>query len=185
VVAGEVTELWFGNVREPVEPETGDLTIDKFHDLSEDGVYDEGEDGIEGVEFTIVGPGGYSATATTDANGEISLTGLEPGEYTATETLPEGWKNTTPLVQSVVVVAGEEAQLFFGNIEESEPKPEPEPEPEPEPDPDDDDFLPYTPEDDEEDYLPFTGGEYALLIGAAMAAATLGGALRRRSDHTA
>jgi hypothetical protein len=85
----------------------------------------------------------------------------------------------------VVVVAGEEAQLFFGNIEESEPKPEPEPEPEPEPDPDDDDFLPYTPEDDEEDYLPFTGGEYALLIGAAMAAATLGGALRRRSDHTA
>ena len=179
IVADGLTELYFGNIEEPAEPETGDLTIDKFHDLSKDGLYDEGEDGLEGVDFTIEGPNGYSNTGTTDANGEIHLTGLEPGEYTVTETLPEGWKNTTDLVQVVVVVAGEEAQVSFGNIEE------PEPEPKPEPEPDDGDFLPYTPDDDEEDYLPFTGGEYALLLGAAAAAATLGGALRRRSDHTA
>ena len=39
------------------------------------------------------------------------------------------------------------------------------------------------PEEDEEPYLPFTGGEYVMLLGAAVAAALVGVVLRLRSER--
>ncbi|MEA5075143.1 MAG: SdrD B-like domain-containing protein [Coriobacteriia bacterium] len=134
VVAGQTAELWFGNVEIPDEPE-GDLAVHKFHDLDEDGVFDEGEPMLEGWEFTlehdapqvffrvpsmtlfeVVGSG------MTDADGHLHFGALVPGEYTVTETLQEGWTNTTPLSQDVTVVDGPTAHLWFGNVEIPEPE---------------------------------------------------------------
>jgi hypothetical protein len=39
------------------------------------------------------------------------------------------------------------------------------------------------PEEEEEPYLPFTGGEYVMLLGAAVAAALVGVVLRLRSER--
>jgi uncharacterized repeat protein (TIGR01451 family) len=127
VVAGETAELWFGNITTEAPPETGDLVIYKFEDLDEDGIWDEGiEPMLEDWEFTVTvetPPIALNAimligSGDTDADGELWFYELDPGTYTATETLKDGWTNTTPLVQSVEVVAGETAELWFGNVEE-------------------------------------------------------------------
>lgn len=84
---------------------------------------------LEGWEFTLYrepevaeGPMMSAIAAVdsgmTDENGELLFSGLEPGEYTVTETLQDGWTNTTPLSQDVTVVDGQTASLWFGNIEE-------------------------------------------------------------------
>ncbi len=115
VVAGQTAELWFGNVEIP-EPE-GDLMVHKFHDLDEDGVFDEGEPMLEGWEFTLTAGEETVGSGMTDADGHLHFGALVPGEYTATETLMDGWTNTTPLAQDVTVVDGQTAHLWFGNVE--------------------------------------------------------------------
>ena len=115
VVAGQTAELWFGNVEIP-EPE-GDLMVHKFHDLDEDGVFDEGEPMLEGWEFTLTAGEETVGSGMTDADGHLHFGALVPGEYTATETLMDGWINTTPLAQDVTVVDGQTAHLWFGNVE--------------------------------------------------------------------
>ena len=115
------SEKRFGNIIEELPPEEGDLVIYKFHDLDEDGEYDEGEPMLEGWEFEIFVGQSLTATGTTGADGSLSFPGLDPGEYSATETLVSGWVNTTPLTQSATVVDGETAELWFGNIEEELP----------------------------------------------------------------
>lgn len=54
---------------------TGGLVVKK---TSEDGK-------IEGFKFQITGPNNYNKTLTTDSNGEISISGIAPGEYTVKE----------------------------------------------------------------------------------------------------
>ena len=58
----------------------------------------------------------------TDENGELLFSDLALGKYTVTETLQDGWTNTTPLSQDVTVVAGETAELWFGNVEIPDPE---------------------------------------------------------------
>jgi uncharacterized repeat protein (TIGR01451 family) len=131
VVDGETAELWFGNIEEELPPEEGDLVIYKFHDLDEDGVYDDGEPMLEDWEFTVtvesepiledqITPSAIMliGTGLTDENGMLEFTGLAPAEYTITETLKDGWVNTTPLTQKGTVVDGETTEVWFGNIEE-------------------------------------------------------------------
>jgi protocatechuate 3,4-dioxygenase beta subunit len=134
VVDGETTEVWFGNIEEELPPEEGDLVIYKFHDLDEDGVYDDGEPMLEDWEFTVtvesepiledqITPSAIMliGTGLTDENGMLEFTGLAPAEYTITETLKDGWVNTTPLTQKGTVVDGETTEVWFGNIEEELP----------------------------------------------------------------
>jgi hypothetical protein len=131
VVDGETTELWFGNIEQELPPEEGDLVIYKFHDLDEDGEYDEGEPMLEDWEFTVtvetpplqidqVTPSAIMliGTGLTDGDGMLEFLGLDPAEYTVTETLQAGWVNTTPLTQVATVVDGETTELWFGNVEE-------------------------------------------------------------------
>ncbi|MDZ4167677.1 MAG: SpaA isopeptide-forming pilin-related protein, partial [Coriobacteriia bacterium] len=116
------SEKRFGNIITD-EPE-GDLIVYKYHDLNENGEYDDGEPMLEDWEFTLtqstppITASAISlvATGTTDVDGELLFGGLEPGEYTVTETLQDGWTNTTPLSQDVTVVDGQTASLWFGNI---------------------------------------------------------------------
>jgi hypothetical protein len=88
---------------------------------------------LEDWEFTVTreGEGVVDVNAAyimligiglTDADGELSYTGLEPGDdYVVTETLQSGWSNTTPLTQYPDIVAGQTAVLWFGNIPDEAP----------------------------------------------------------------
>ena len=116
VVEDETAHVWFGNAQIP-DPE-GDLVVYKFHDLDEDGVYDEGEPMLEDWEFTLTDGETEIDSGLTDASGELLFGSLVPGEYTVTETLEDGWTNTTPLSQDVTVVDGQTVSLWFGNVEE-------------------------------------------------------------------
>jgi len=163
IVGGETATLYFGNVVEPLAPETGNVLIHKFLDDNENGVLDTGEQFLSGWSFAIRnGEGVVVATGSTNAAGEVGFE-LAPGVYTVTETLTAGWANTTALTQSFTVVAGQTAHVYFGNAES---------------------FLPFTPSPTvdttpDDPFLPFTGGEYLALIAAALASTVAGAALRR------
>ncbi len=75
----------------------------KFEDLDENGIQDPGEPGMEGVTIYVdqnnngvLDPGELSAT--TDESGQYILEGLEGGDHVIREVVPDGYRQTTPLV---------------------------------------------------------------------------------------
>lgn len=83
----------------PDEPDKASLRIIKRNPSGK---------GLAGAKFEITGPDGYSKQATTPSNGIIKLTGLEPGEYTVTETAPPaGHKLAEPASATVTIAPGE------------------------------------------------------------------------------
>ncbi len=66
-----------------------------FVDADNDGTYEIGENGIEGVEITLIGTDIYGnaveLTVLTDGNGDYEFTGLNPGNYQIIEGQPEGY----------------------------------------------------------------------------------------------
>ncbi len=106
----------FGNYELP------EITIIKFNDPNFDGYYDpeihELVDSI--VMFDIEGSafegdeGFYFET--------LSVTGkwsfyVDVGYWVVTEQLPEGWVNTTPLIQNYTLGPGDHWQVEFGNVQ--------------------------------------------------------------------
>lgn len=126
IAAGDDKELWFGNIPVEEDPETGDLVVHKFRDDNENQRWDAGEPMLEDWHFTLTHeslPPQPSASAIelvgqgdTGADGTVTFTELQPGQLYVTETLQDGWENTTDLKQSVEIVAGETAHVWFGNI---------------------------------------------------------------------
>lgn len=91
---GEEKKLYFGNKKPQL--------ITKFEDRNANGAMDAGEKGLAGWTFDIKGP--VTTTKTTDANGQININDLPPGDYAVTEKLIDAaWYNTTPVTQSVKV----------------------------------------------------------------------------------
>src|SRR5262245_49357352 len=82
----------FGNFRNATKYGTN------FNDLNNNHVRDAGEPGLSGWEIRLIIPGGVVAgTATTDANGHYSFTGITPGiNYLVCEVLKTGWEQTFP-----------------------------------------------------------------------------------------
>ncbi|MDZ4179414.1 MAG: SdrD B-like domain-containing protein, partial [Coriobacteriia bacterium] len=104
------------SVPKPVEPTEGDLIVYKFEDLNENGEWDEGEPMLEDWAFTLYDAEDVEVdSGLTDINGELPFGELEAGDYSVTETLQSGWVNTTLLTQTVTIVAGQTAELWFGN----------------------------------------------------------------------
>ncbi|NBC16994.1 MAG: T9SS type A sorting domain-containing protein [Bacteroidetes bacterium] len=110
VESGQIVEgVDFGNT----QPQVG-LSGTKFEDLNANGQRDAGEPGLEG--WTIQLDDGSSTT--TDANGAYGFTNLEPGTYTVSEVLQQGWTQSFPEEGSYTVTleAGEFREgLDFGN----------------------------------------------------------------------
>lgn len=72
------------------------------------------EDGkVDGIRFSITGEG-YSATKTTNAQGEIDITDLNPGVYTVTEQAVD--KYEPQAVQRVTIVSGQTSTVHFNNV---------------------------------------------------------------------
>ena len=93
-----VTDLDFGN--QEILP--GEIRGSKWNDLDGDGERDEGEPGIE--NWTIYLDDNQNGeldegeiSTVTDANGEYVFTDVEPGSYTVTELVEEGWQPTFPV----------------------------------------------------------------------------------------
>ena len=84
---------------------TGGLVVKK---TSEDGK-------IEGFKIQITGPNNYKETLTTDSNGEISISGLAPGEYTVKEVdVPNIY--VQPEEQTVTVNGNSTTTITINNI---------------------------------------------------------------------
>jgi hypothetical protein len=73
---------------------------------------------VPGTQFvvSISGPGGYSDSYAFDcAGGTYLFTDMPTGDYTITETVPEGWL-ALGLPQTVTVSKGETAAVTFTNL---------------------------------------------------------------------
>ncbi len=99
----------------------------KWNDLDGDGIWDEGEPGLEG--WTIWAECGYwvgeveyylLAFDITDASGYYEMASLPPGTYTVWEEAPEGeddWIPTSPAMVYVDIIGHTEARVDFLNFE--------------------------------------------------------------------
>ncbi len=106
--------LIYGAVSDPVKTQlnitvpTGSCQLTKTSD-----------DGAKaGFKFTLTkSDGSYTKDGTTDANGKITWTGLQPGTYTVTEKLTsaQSGKYQTLASKTVTVTAGSTATVSFAN----------------------------------------------------------------------
>jgi hypothetical protein len=111
--SGEVHEVVFGNVQ------YGCVKAMKYNDANANGEYDEGEKPVEGVKFVLSGKAVNGDVVYdekwSDDKGKVKWCELLPGDYKVTEVVPEGWKASTPVEQSVTVTPGGVTKLKFGN----------------------------------------------------------------------
>ncbi len=87
-----------------------------FHDANNNGVRDPGEQGIPGVSVRLTGTDGNGAvdkTVVTDPSGFYNFDNLLPGNYTITETQPNGFIDGTDSIGSQGGTAGDD---LFTNI---------------------------------------------------------------------
>lgn len=82
----------------------GDMKLVK---TSEDGI-------VAGINFTITGANGFSKTVTTNANGEINIANLAPGNYQISEYTDV--KYVPQETQTVTIVSGQTASVQFSNV---------------------------------------------------------------------
>lgn len=85
-----------GLVEEPVGPELGSIGDFVFLDDNQNGIQDDGEDGVAGLTVTLRDRGGFVGTTTTDDDGFYLFDGLEAGDYRVNFTAPEGLAFTEP-----------------------------------------------------------------------------------------
>ena len=104
----EIDDVNFGNFK------LGEICGVKFNDLNGNGKKDDGEPGLAGWTITLT-PGG--ATMVTDADGHYCFSGLFTGDYTLTETLQDGWKQTLAPDGVSITSSGQEIDnVNFGNF---------------------------------------------------------------------
>lgn len=110
----------FGNFRQPEENATkSSLSGAKFEDSDGNGLWDQGEAGLEGWTIELKQSGRSIGTTTTGSGGEYKFGGLSPGDYEVSEVAQAGWTQTHPAngtyrlnIGSGEVVPG----LDFGNL---------------------------------------------------------------------
>jgi hypothetical protein len=94
----------------------GSISGMKYNDKNGNGVKDAGDNGLAG--WTINLTGSATASATTDANGNYSFTGLTSGTYTVREVAQNGWTQTSANPADVNLTAGQNVTgVNFGNFQ--------------------------------------------------------------------
>ena len=94
--------------------QTGLISGTVFSDINGDGIKQTGEPGLSGVTVTLKQGATTITSTTTIANGSYSFAGQEAGNYTIEVTTPADFSPTTPLSESVSLVAGGSSQANFG-----------------------------------------------------------------------
>lgn len=107
-------------------PTNGNLCIQKFSDLDQDGILDTKEPLLPGWAFTISQGQSLVMTAVTTSTGGVCFP-LPVGTYTVAEVLQAGWVPTTPASQTVFIPGGTMVFLTFGNHQLTEQVPNPGP----------------------------------------------------------
>lgn len=99
-------------------PVTSSLTGQVYVDSNRNGIFDEGETGIEGVSIGLTGTDDLGnpvvLTAVTNANGTYTFGGLRAGSYTITESQPVDYFDAE---ESVGTLGGELGQDRVANIQ--------------------------------------------------------------------
>jgi len=111
----------------------GEIIAFKYYDVNQNGVYDyerNGEDNpigdyqLEGWEICLC-DGNDVNCQLTDEMGFVDFGCLSPGAYTVCETPQGGWVNSQPDGEppcyTVMLHAGEQVRLHFGNYEDDPP----------------------------------------------------------------
>ena len=89
-------------------PTSGDVSGHVFDDEDGDGVRDDGEPGLAGVDVSVTDASGGESAASTDGAGDFVLTGLAVGDANLVYATPSGRALTTGNAsQAVTVVDGE------------------------------------------------------------------------------
>ncbi len=103
----------FGNYELP------QITIIKFYDADMDGEFGDDEELVTiPITFDMFGDLGDDVTVefSLDVTGEWTFY-VDVGYWRITENLPEGWYNTTPLIQDNMLGPGDHWTAHFGNIQ--------------------------------------------------------------------
>lgn len=104
---------------EEVAGPTGMIKGLVWNDLNGDGMVDDDEPGIEGIEIILSGMG--SGTTTTAADGTYAFEGLSAGAYMVTSVGPSGWSLTTPGLIAATLAADDSVfdEGSFGWMEDA------------------------------------------------------------------
>jgi protocatechuate 3,4-dioxygenase beta subunit/glutamine cyclotransferase len=90
-LSGSYTDLNFGNFQ------TVTVSGNVYNDLNGNGQQNPGEPGLKGWTVDVYNAAGaVVGTATTDANGNYTITGIGPGSFTLGEIVQSGWYQTQP-----------------------------------------------------------------------------------------
>ena len=93
-------------------PVSSSLTGQVYVDLNRNGIFDEGETGIEGVSIGLTGTDDLGnqvvLTAVTNANGTYTFAGLRAGTYTITESQPVAYFDAEDSVGTLGGVLGQD-----------------------------------------------------------------------------
>lgn len=117
VEAGDdFTDIHFGN-----RALKGSIRGQKWNDLNDNGIKDDGEPGLAGWQIYIDANRNAEFDAgevftLTDSNGRYVFADLEPGEYEIGEVIQSGWRQTHPGIDSVenLIVNGDFETGGFG-----------------------------------------------------------------------
>jgi uncharacterized repeat protein (TIGR01451 family) len=100
--------------------DTGTIRIKKFLDQNQNGVRETNEPLLPNWHFNITQNGQYVTQGNTNSEGMLFLYDMPIGTYQVTETLQDGWHNSTPLTQNAVVTLDSTVTVYFGNYFSSE-----------------------------------------------------------------
>jgi hypothetical protein len=103
----------FGNFRR------GSISGSKFHDLNDNGTWDEEENGLSGWRIRLRRNGVAFDSVLTDAKGGYEFANLGPGLYLVSEALQSNWRQTYPplLTHTIPLTSGESSiENDFGNF---------------------------------------------------------------------
>lgn len=112
--------------------------VKKFQDDNGNGYEESNEKGLANVKFTVCGPNAATPAPSpalsspcfeliTGPNGTASKDGLDPGNYTVTEQVPDGFVPTTATSQNVTITLNDTSVVKFGNRPVCIPSPSPSP----------------------------------------------------------
>jgi hypothetical protein len=102
----------FGNRK--IERQFCSIEAVKYEDVNGNSVQDEEENRIQGWSIRVNG-NDVTRELLTDAEGTVSFDRIPCGSYVVSEETKSGWRNITPLVQSVTISPDIPGYIEFGN----------------------------------------------------------------------